>query len=247
MGKKKKLDGPIDPFVLIQRMADERRAKAHEDWLTAMTPVERAEYRGAAMAAGQVYRCLGHYAEHFGDDDLLTRLQKRLHDAHTNRPDEPAPRPFGGEWHALDSVNIHHRKQFHHICYRQPKPILSGNVLQLTIDITNPRNDFALYRDLYNFHFQFVLGVGLLSDMHFSADQDEYLYQHPTLQGQFFSCESKVLPVSEPTSIDLQLQLPLPDGIPPGLRLLTTVGLWFWRFPTDGPSYRHTGMYMRLL
>ena len=199
------------------------------------------------MAAGQVYRSLGHHAEQFGDGELLTRLQKRLHEAHTLRPDEPAPRPFGGEWRALDSVKIHERKQLYHICHLQPQTVLSGNELQLTIDITNPRNQFTFFRDLYNFHFQFVFGVGLLSDMHFSAEQDEYIYQHPTLQGRFFGCESKILPVYEPTSIDLRLQLPLPDGIPPGLKLLTTVGLWFWWSPTYGPARTHTGMETELI
>ncbi len=249
MGKKKKQEEPVDLFVLLQRMADERKAKEYEAWLAALTPVQRAEYRGATMAAGQVYRCLGHHAEHFGDDKLLDRLQERLHDALrrdlTYGAPGPSPRSIAGDWRPLDRVKIHHRKQFEHICYLKPKPVLSGQELQLTIDIPNPRNQFSLYRDLQN--FQFVFGAGLLSDMHFSADQDEYIYQHPTLQGRFFSCESQVLPVSEPTSIDLRLQLPLPDGVPPGLQLLTTIGLWFWWSPTYGPSYKHIGMYMQLL
>ena len=247
MGKKKKQEDPVGPFVLIQRMAEKRRAKAHEDWLTAMTPVQRAEYRGATMAAGQVYRCLGHHAEQFGDDELLTRIQQRLHDSKTFSPDEPAPRPFGGEWYALHNLKIHYRKAFHYICNLNPRPQLAGAELQLSLDINSPRYQFQLYKDFRDYHFQFVFGVGLLSDMHFSAEQDEYIYQHPTLQGRFFGCESKILPVYEPTSIDLRLQLPLPDGIPPGLKLLTTVGLWFWWSPTDGPARTHTGMEMEFI
>ena len=239
MGKREK--EPIDLFQHLSMKAAERRAEAHQAWLQAMSPTQRAEYRGAIMAAGQIYRCLGDRAEHFGDQKLMQRIQEKLHDAIRNGAPQPSPRPFVTAWQSLHSLKVHETKRMSQICRLrpQPQPQRTANELQLTLEIQS-----HVFHESPNLsHFQFVLGAGLLSDMHYNDAIADYQYQHPTLQGQFQGTESPVLPINTPTTINLRLQLPLPDGgLPPGLHLLCSLGLWFWRNEQDGPFFTKTGI-----
>lgn len=234
-------DVPEDLFVHLQRSKDEAAVLAKIAAFERLSPLEKAEFRGATLATASFYRCLGPLVEFFADDGLMERIHARmlaiLRDGAA--VDGPRPLAFGELGASLKRIDIHSKKKFDSVFVGRLDVGIAEDRRRVWVgmELDCARNYFDAPEQLSR--VQVMLGVGLLSDLAYSEEAQEYVFAHPGLTGQHFGSRSALMGLDARLSMDLGVDLPL--EVPHGVHLVVTVWVWFFDDRWDEPFLSRIG------
>jgi hypothetical protein len=234
-------DVPEDLFGHLQRSKDEAAVRAKIEAFERLSPLEKAEFRGATLATASFYKCLGPLVEFFADDGLMERIHARMLAILREGAAVDGPRPlaFGELGASLKRIDLHSKKKLSSVFNGRLDVGISQDRrhVWLGMELDFPRNYFDAPEQLSR--VQVMLGVGLLSDLAYSETAQEYVFAHSGLTGQHFGEKSALMGLDAPHSLDLGVDLPL--EVLHGVHLVVTVWVWFFDDRWDEPFLSRIG------
>jgi hypothetical protein len=232
--KKKKswvaeIQEPLSVFEWVQMASDRKKMEDKEARFAAMSPAERHEHRGGAMAAGMLFRCLGERSEDFHGDGLLDRLHSEMMRVCNRTESWELPRPFRFQGDELQRFELNDKKRCKYMIRRVPDVVFEPSRCTVGFEAAFRRPMLEFSPAKGTSYFRLVLVVGLVSDLIFSPVVGEYVYSQPEWQGRHWVAESEALPLDAAATVALEVVLPFEGGLPAGLRPVAFLGVEFLR------------------